>query len=266
MIELVFSQASFFKRIIDSLKDLVEDITFNCNNDGLTLQAIDVSHVALISIELSSDTFERYTCPNEFELSFNVSTLLKVLKSASATDSLTIKTDNQNDDIEMQLNSPNDEKSTRFRLRPVDVSKENVSIPEHQYKAKLSLGSEGFKQLVSSLSKVNDTVLVKCIEGSVSFTVSDTLLSATTTYNPGEVPGSVDDDVEVNVSEACKVSYALRYLKAISAASALTGRVNLCFSTNFPLLIEYQLTEGGYVRFYLAPKVDDEANDSDDEI
>ncbi|KAH0795218.1 proliferating cell nuclear antigen [Histomonas meleagridis] len=263
MVEIVFHQASFFKRIVDSLKDLVEDVTFNCDSDGMTLQAIDVSHVSLISIELPAETFSTYTCTEPLELSFNVGTLIKVLKSAGSNDLLTIKTDHQNEDIEIQINSPNDEKSTRFKLKPVDVQKEPVSIPMHQYRAKLSLGSDGLTKLVKSLSEVNDSVTVNCTDGSVSFSVSDSLVDAITTYSTGEVPGNMDEDVEVNVSESCRVSYALRYLKAISAESGLASRVTLHFSPNFPLLVEYQLNEGGFVKFYLAPKVDEDGSDEE---
>ena len=264
MVEIVFHQAAFFKRIIDSLKGLVEDISFVCNSDSMDLQAMDVSHVSLISISLPAESFSSYTCNDTINLSFNVETLTKILKSSGSNDILRIVTDKPKDDIEMQISSPNDDKTTRFRLKPVDLDDEKVGIPEHIYKAKLTFGSSSFNQLVRSLSEVNDTMIVRCTEGSVSFSVSDSLVDATTTFNSGITHDNLEDEVSIEVTETCKVSYALRYLKAISSASALTNRVSLSFSPHFPLLVEYNLTEGGYVRFYLAPKVEEDDEGSDE--
>jgi len=264
MVEIVFHQASFFKRIIDSLKGLVEDITFVCTPDSMDLQAMDISHVSLIVISLPSESFSSYRCSEKINLSFNVDTLIKVLKSSTPNDVLRIGTDKPKDDIEMQISSPNDDKTTRFRLKPVDIEEEQVSVPDHIYKAKLSMSSATFNQLVKNLSEVSDGVVVRCTEGSVSFSVADALVDATTTFNSGITHDNMDDEINVEVSESCKVSYALRYLKSISGASGLTARVSLSFSPHFPLLVDYSLPEGGYVKFYLAPRV--EEDQSDDEI
>lgn len=264
MVEIVFEQASFFKKIIDSLKGLVEDITFKCDSEGMALQAMDISHVSLISISLPADLFNTYNCNEEMNLAFNVDVLNKVLKSASNDDYLKISTERPNEDITIQLSTASEDKNTRFHLKPVDVADSSVSIPEHNYKAKLSLSSNSFNQLIRSLSEVNDSVIVKCNTGAVSFSVSDSLLDATTTFNAGVTNEKAEEEIEVDVSESCKVAYALRYLKAIQAAGALSTRVNLSFSPRFPLLVEYSLNGGGYVRFYLAPKVDEEA--SEDEV
>jgi proliferating cell nuclear antigen len=265
MVEVVFAQASVFKRLIDSLKGLVEDVSFECETSGISVQAMDVSHVSLIAMELPADIFATYSCASPSTLSFSVETLAtKILRSAGANDELSIRTSGPREDIEIQVNSPNQDKSTRFRLKRVDVQSDPVAIPEHIYRARLQLNSQAMNQLVKSLSEVNDSVSVRCTEGSIAFSVADASVEATTTFNAGVGPESAEDEVEVDVTESCRVSYALRYLKAISAAAGLAPRVSLSFSPHYPLLVEYSLSEGGYVRFYLAPKV--EEDDESDEL
>lgn len=263
MVEIVFDEANFFKKIIDSLKGLVDTITFQCTSTSMDLQAMDVSHVSLISISLPEEIFQTYNCSEPMDLSFNVDSLTKVLKSASSNESLRIFTEKPNEDIEIQITTPNEDISTCFKLKPVDNDQEPVQIPDHTYKAKLSLGSNAFNLLVRSLSDIDDSVSVKCTEGSISFSVNDNSVEATTTYNSGITSDKAEEEIDVDVSEACKVSYALRYLKAISGASGLAPRVSLSFSTQFPLLVEYDLMHEGFVRFYLAPKVTDDESDDD---
>ena len=261
-VEVVFQEASFFKKIIDSLKGLVDEVTFECTVQGMSVQAIDVSHVSLIYIELPQDSFQSFRCTEPTKLAFNIDTLAKLFKSISPTDTLTIKAD-KDEDIEMQLNSPNDDKSTQFRLKLIDIQTESVNIPEHIYKAKLTISANAFNQLIRSLSDLDDSTTVRCNEGQIQFSSSDDSVEATTSFNAGITPDKIEDEVEVEVTEACKVSYGLRYLKAISAASSLSNRVSLSFSPHFPLLVEYPLGSGGFVQFYLAPKVDEDESDED---
>lgn len=257
MVEISFQQASFFKKIIDSLSGLIEDVAFQCEKRGVELQAMDVSHVSLISIKLPADLFESYRCDSPMSLTFNVDTLQKALKSAASTDTLVIRTDHEGDEIEMRLSTPSDDRRTQFRLKPVDVEQNPVDIPEHTYKAKLKLSSSAFSQLVKSLSEFDNGAVVRCTDGSITFSVNDSLLQAETTFSAGIVNENMDEEVEVEVTEPCRVSYALNYLKAFASAGALSNRVKLSFSSLFPLLVEYELNQGGYIRFFLAPKVEE---------
>jgi proliferating cell nuclear antigen len=260
MVEIEFSEAGLFRRIIDSLKGLVEDITFDCGPKGMSLQAMDASHISLIAMGLPAEIFSRYECREPTSLSFSVETLLKIMKGSKPTDSLTIRAADDEEDIEMSLVSSNQEKSAKFHLKRVDAQGETVAIPDHVYRAVLTMSSDGMNQLVKSLSDISETVMVRCSPGQITFSVVDALVRAETTFSAGVVCENAQDEVEVEVSEACHISYALRYLKAISTASALSSRVSLSFSPHFPLLVDYELCEDGFMRFYLAPKVEESSD------
>lgn len=62
MLEARLQQAVLFKRIIDSMKDLVSDASFDFDKTGMTMQAMDSSHVSLCFMELSNDGFDHYRC------------------------------------------------------------------------------------------------------------------------------------------------------------------------------------------------------------
>jgi proliferating cell nuclear antigen len=262
VVEIVFHKASFFKRIVESLKGLIDQVSFDCETRGISMQAMDPSHIAVVWLSLPDGVFATYLCSDPLSLSFNVETLTKVLKSAAPKDELAIRTHSQTDDIQIQLNSPNQDRSTRFQLRPIEFDHETVTIPEHSYSATLAISSDQLSHLVKSFVEVSDHVTVRCSSGAISFAVEDSLVEVTTTFVAGVVSQESDDDIEVDVSEPCKVSYALRYLKMMSRSASLAPRVSLSFAPDFPLLVRYELTEGGFMRFYQAPKVDeDEASE-----
>ena len=57
---------------------------------GLSLQAMDLSHVALVSLNLSMEGFETYRCDSNIILGVNVGHLSKVLKLGDPSDSITL--------------------------------------------------------------------------------------------------------------------------------------------------------------------------------
>jgi proliferating cell nuclear antigen len=262
MAEIVFHEASFFKRIVDSLKGLVDEVSFDCGARGLSMQAMDPSHIAVVWLSVPDGVFATYSCSEPLSLSFNVETLAKVLKSAAPSDELAIRTRSQTDDIQIQLTSPNQDRSTRFLVRPIEFDHETIAVPERTYAATLAISSAHLSQLVRSLVEVSDNVTVRCSSGTISFEVADSLVEVVTTFTAGVVSEKRDEDIEVDVTEPCKVSYALRYLRVISAAAGLAPRVSLSFAPDFPLLVRYDMSEGGFMKFYQAPKVDDEASEA----
>ena len=50
------------RQVVEAIKDLIDDANFDCNSAGFSLQAMDSSHVSLVSLSLRSDSFEHYRC------------------------------------------------------------------------------------------------------------------------------------------------------------------------------------------------------------
>lgn len=53
-------QGALLKKLVEAIKDLITDGNFVCSAEGITLQAMDTSHVCLVSFLLRSDGFEHY--------------------------------------------------------------------------------------------------------------------------------------------------------------------------------------------------------------
>jgi len=45
MLELRLVQGSFLKKVVEAIRELVTDANFDCSGTGLSLQAMDSSHV-----------------------------------------------------------------------------------------------------------------------------------------------------------------------------------------------------------------------------
>ena len=76
MFEARLVQGSLWKKIMEALKDLVTESKFDCSNAGISLQAMDTSHVSLVSLMLRNDGFDGYRCDRNRVLGLSIGTLV----------------------------------------------------------------------------------------------------------------------------------------------------------------------------------------------
>eukprot|EP00484_Ammonia_sp_Unknown_P026592 CAMPEP_0197031890 /NCGR_PEP_ID=MMETSP1384-20130603/10729_1 /TAXON_ID=29189 /ORGANISM="Ammonia sp." /LENGTH=316 /DNA_ID=CAMNT_0042461469 /DNA_START=9 /DNA_END=959 /DNA_ORIENTATION=- len=81
-----------------------------------------------------------------------------------------------------------------------------------------------------------------------------------------DVPvGNVDDDAEnmddsvlITLEETVQQTFSLRYLNNFTKATGLSPKVTLSMGPDVPLEVDYRIGDFGSLRYYLAPKIDDE--------
>lgn len=62
MFEAKLGSGLVFKKIVEAIKDLVKNVNIDAGQTGMSMQAMDSSHVALVSLTLQEDGFEKYRC------------------------------------------------------------------------------------------------------------------------------------------------------------------------------------------------------------
>ena len=65
------------KKVLETVKDLLNESIFNCSSTGISLQAMDSSHVSLVSLNMRSDGFEMYRCDRTLSMGMNLVSFLK---------------------------------------------------------------------------------------------------------------------------------------------------------------------------------------------
>jgi len=66
-----------------------------------------------------------------------------------------------------------------------------------------------------------------------------------------------NDAVIINCKEDVQQSFAARYLTSFAKASNLSSIVRISMSPNVPLVVEYRFQDVGYLKYYLAPKIEE---------
>jgi proliferating cell nuclear antigen len=79
-----------------------------------------------------------------------------------------------------------------------------------------------------------------------------------TETNTGNIDDDEDAQVFIRMDEPVTQTFALRYLNNFTKATGLSKTVTLQLGAEVPLMCEYCIGDNGYIRYYLAPKIDDE--------
>ena len=91
MFEAKILEGALLKKIIEAIKDLVTDANLSCKDSGISMQAMDSSHVSLCALNLRADGFNHYRCDKSMTLGINTVNLGKIIKCAGNTDMVTLK-------------------------------------------------------------------------------------------------------------------------------------------------------------------------------
>lgn len=76
MFEARLIQGYILKKILDAIKDLVNEASWDCSPSGMSLQAMDTSHVSLVAVNLKADGFDKYRCDRNVTLGMNLTKLV----------------------------------------------------------------------------------------------------------------------------------------------------------------------------------------------
>ena len=106
-------------------------------------------------------------------------------------------------------------------------------------------------------------VRIQTTKESIRFSVAGEIASGSVT-----VKASLDMDEEANptvleIDEPVNSAFALRYLNLFNKAASLSPTVCLKLSADTPIVVEFKIAKLGSLKYFLAPKIDDEADDAE---
>nr|CAG8455438.1 1978_t:CDS:2 [Entrophospora candida] len=259
MFEAHLSRGAILKKLSEAIKELITDANFDCSEAGIALQAMDNSHIALVSLLLNSDIFSTYRCDRGFSLGVNLTTFNKLLRCAGNDDAITLKA---NEDFPETLtlsfdNSTND-KFCEYVLKLMNINQEHLSVPETEYDAEVVLSSAEFQRICRDMMVIGETVRIDIDKGEIKFITEGDLGNGSIKLKPVDSINKPEENIEINVTNEVSLQFSLKYLMSFTKGSPLSDQVKLHLAENTPLLVEYTLnsSSNSYLRYYLAPKLD----------
>jgi len=256
--EAKLEHASLMKKLMDSVRELATEANFDCSNSGMSLQAMDQSHVSLVAVMLKSEGFESYTCERNISLGIVIESMCKILKCASNDDKLTIRADEERDKIRFIFENKKQDKVSEFELKLTDIDGEHLVVQDSEYNVECVMPSSEYHRTCRDLAMLGEACTISVLsKESIKFAASGDIGTGSVVIKK-RTSTKEEECVKIDIKEAVSQTYALKYLNLFAKASSLSPTVKLSMATRIPLAVEFSLEDMGHVRFYLAPKIDDE--------
>ncbi|KAL5964510.1 Proliferating cell nuclear antigen [Taenia solium] len=257
MFEARLPQADVWKKVIDAIKELVQEATIDCSDTGISLQAMDSAHVSLVSLLMRSDGFETFRCDRNMSLGLNI-TSAKILRCAGSTDSITLKAGDKADTITFLFESKNQEKVSEFELKLMDLDVDHLGIPETDYKCVIRMPASELQRICRDLGQIGDSVVITVAKDGVGFSSTGDLGSGKVKLSPSANADKPEESVSIEMSESLTMTYSLHYFNIFTKAAPLSSQVILSLTADVPAVVEFPIEDLGHIRYYLAPKIEDD--------
>jgi proliferating cell nuclear antigen len=241
-----FTKASYFKKYIDALKDLLGAVTIKCNEHGMSMQSMDSAHVALcyLFINRTDSNICKYLIKRNISFSFDIQNLVRILKCSTESDSLEITFSEKNEDF-LIINFYSTKKlESNFEMNLMTLDEEVHDVGNMDYRCSIPLDSSEFKSIIGNIITFSETCNINVSEKSIMFSANGDHGKAHMKLETTNVCDTVID-----------IRFSVKYLSDFTKGSAISNDVTLNIDNELPLCVRYKNSTSELV-YYLAPKMD----------
>lgn len=243
------------RKITDAVNDLSQNVVLVFDDTGISMKTMDHSNVCIIMFKLYSHGFKEYVCQKDVhEVGIYLPSLSKILKCIDKDDEITLSSDTD-DELIIKAFSQERKRMATYNLKLMDVDSCEIELGDLEHAAKLTFDSSDYTKTIRDMSTLGDDI-------TISATGSGVTLSTSGEMGVASIALEIDDNIVVTNDVGIRV--ALRYMNSFSKASSLGKCVDVYLIPEMPLIVQIDMPDDiGYMKFYLAPKMDDD-DDGDD--
>jgi proliferating cell nuclear antigen len=246
--KLTLADSKLLKDSVSIISDLVTEARFHVTKNSIDLVAMDPANVAMVIFKLLASGFTEYVVEKDVKIALNLNNLKQVLKRAGASDILTLELENNRFKVVLRSNT-----TRTFYLPIIELEEKDQKIPSLNFPVTVTMDTNVLNEAIEDVSIVAESVLFIC--DATKFTVS-----AEGDLSQAKIEIPADDKVAIvkEGENVVKAKYSIEYLKKMIQGGKLTSEVVIRFSNDYPLKLEYKVTDKLLLNFILAPRVDND--------
>ena len=246
-------RSEWFQIIFQNIRQFSDKFCINFRENDVYIQGMDDSHVAIFEVSLCKDWFSVYECQEPFTIGVHGGIFSKILNTRDPIQHISMKTSTITlDKLDVSFTHPTGSFNKFFEMPLIDYESEMMEIPPCDYNVSMEIESKEWKKILDQLSNFGDSVQFKCKEDSVHLIA-------------GSIEGKMDvnilsDNIETYVvDEGCDIStqFQLRYLQVMSNFQKLNKNLTIMMSPDIPCCCNFNLHGDSYIKFFLAPQIED---------
>ena len=234
MLEL--RQSTFFKAAVESIASFIPEGNFRFSDKGVSFKAIDPSQVVLVDYFVDKKHFDKYIIEPNF-VGMDLVELNKILQRAMPEDKMLLDIS----DAEMKIKFESDMKRS-FRLPLIDVSDDDVKLPNIEYEAKIDISAASFKEVLKDASLFGSSIVLKASEGKFFIEAKG---------SQGIMESEATKVSHVSSKKEITAKFSLNFLQNIVRQAENEKQLTIELKNDAAMRVSYSIGPGKIV-FYLA--------------
>jgi proliferating cell nuclear antigen len=251
------SKIEVFIALFQLLKNWSSHINMHFEKDRLYIQSMDKSHICLADIEIKNKWFSFFDCSGDNKISIDSTHFAILLNYGAKHDKIELKYDDMDSVDKLYINFLNEKEKKGsfdhfFELNLIDVDENNLGIPHVDYDVDFTICSKKLVEVLTELNTFGENLHIKCSE-----TIVELNSHGDTTKLKVNIPINDLDEYAIAEDEEINISFSLSHLCKMCLSMKLCSTINVSLSSEFPMLLNYNLGDDSKVSFFIAPKVTD---------
>jgi len=244
------ADSGILKDSICTIGELIDEGIFKVNKDGLGLVAADRAMVAVIDFKLPATLFDDFKVDKEQNIAVNMTNLVSVLKRIGPNEKLEMELKDNRLEITMKNSSVR-----KFTVPLLDINQEEIPpINQLDFKAKAKIKSDILKSGIEDADIVGDSVVLEATKNSFAMRASGDITSTELMLEKGN-----ESLLDISITgEPVKSRYPLDYLKKMIKAAKLSSDINIRWSKDYPMRMDFASVDKVSLGFVLAPRVSED--------
>lgn len=201
--------------------------------------------------------FAEFRCDRDIVLGLDLEALSKVLKQGNNDDFLTLMADDQPDNLSIVFEDKKKDKISEFQLKLMDIETDPLTVEDMECDSMVTMPSAEFAKLARDMKSLSEALEIVVIKDSVTFKAKGQIGEGNIVYKSHTDVEHPEESISITMTNPINLSFGAKYLNDIVKASTLSPTITLRLTTEAPALYEFKLPSG-YLRFYLAPKFDED--------
>ncbi|MBN2517497.1 MAG: proliferating cell nuclear antigen (pcna) [Candidatus Altiarchaeota archaeon] len=242
MLKLTISDANAWKRSVDAIAALIDEGTFEFEEKGMALKAMDPSQIAMVDFEMPKGAFKDYSSSAKQSMGIDFSELSRVMRRARAED--VIKMELKGNKLDVHF----DGKTSRKFVLPLIDATAHPNKPKIEFDALVKISANDLKEVLADVELVSNYVVLDAAE-------KELVITSESESGKAEIKFPQKALMELKVKAASRAMFPLEYLKNMTRNTDVTTVVNLSIKKDAPLMLDYAIGESK-ITYFLAPRIE----------
>ena len=242
MFTAVINDTKSWRNSIDAIAALIDEGTFQIDESGMRLRAMDPSQIALVDFLLPGKGFEKFEVQKPVTIGIDLIELSKITKRSKPEDKIEISFDGNR--LKMVFRG---DTVRNFSLSVIEASSTPPREPKIEFTADIKIVPNIIKEALKDAELVSNHVVLNAENG----------ITVTADGDTGSVEISLKEDkiLSMDIKTPARAVFSLDHLNNILKEAEAPSVVSLSLKADAPLKVEYSIGDAKLV-YYLAPRIE----------